>query len=100
MDIHEQINIEEESINLALGTIKLTKNEFNNMSIDELKSHKKIDTDHLYIYALNILIYYKQQKSPYKNLSNPYFPELSKSKSTLSPLKIKQQNYHNGLFNK
>ena len=75
----ERIDIEADSIGLALSTLNLSKAEYNSMSINQLKDLRRIDYHASNNYAINILIYYKQNS---KNLSipkiNPFqhnFPE-------------------------
>jgi len=58
-DFSEHINISSDSINLALNTLNLSKSEYNKLTIEELKSQRRIDTSYNCILALNILIYYK-----------------------------------------
>jgi hypothetical protein len=55
-----KIDIEGESIQLALNILGMTRSEYNSMSIQELSSQKKIDCTCNSSCALNILIYYKQ----------------------------------------
>lgn len=59
-NFNEIINIEKQSIGLALSVLQLSKNEYDRMSIEELKSFKKINIDYQISYAVNILSYYKQ----------------------------------------
>jgi len=67
-DFSEHIDIEADSIGLALSTLNLSKAEYNAMSIDQLKNLRRIDFQAGNIYAINILIHYKQNS---KNLSFP-----------------------------
>lgn len=67
-DFSERINIEAESIGLALSILGMSKSEYNGMTINQLKGLRRIDYDNNNIYAVNILIYYKQNS---KNLSFP-----------------------------
>ena len=57
-DFSEKINIMSDSLNLALHTLNLPESEYKILSIQDLKSLRKIDTDCVGIWALNILIYY------------------------------------------
>ncbi len=68
-DFSEQIDIEEESISLALRTLCISKLEYNGMNIDELNELRRIDKNNNY--AINILIYYKQKSTKY------YFQQIS-----------------------
>lgn len=61
-DFSEKINVESDSINLALSVLEMSKNEYNSMNIDELKTMRRIDASCTQIYALNILIHYKKNK--------------------------------------
>ena len=54
-----QIDIESDSIQLALNTLGMTKTEYNYMSIQDL-TLKNVGYTSNSIYALNILIYYKR----------------------------------------
>lgn len=67
-DFSERINIEVESIGLALSILGMSKSEYNSMTINQLKELRRIDYDNNNIYAVNILIYYKQNS---KKLSFP-----------------------------
>jgi len=58
--LDELIDIEGESIQLALNTLGMTRAEYNSMSIQDLNSQKRIDCAGNSSCALNILIYYKQ----------------------------------------
>ncbi len=68
----EKINIIDNSINLALINLNMTMNEYSLLDIESLKSMKKIDSNSLETFAINILIYYKtQNKIKYaKNIYN------------------------------
>lgn len=77
-DFSQHINIEAESIQLALHTLGISKAEYNSMSIQDL-NQKKIHTTDNSNCALNILIYYKQnsksflpQFNPIKHMDIPY----------------------------
>lgn len=68
------INIEGDSIYLALKTLGMSKEEYNSMTIQELKYHKRINSS--LISAFNILIYYKQNSKsflPQLNLSSIHY---------------------------
>lgn len=67
-DFSEKINIELNSIELALRTLNISKYEYNQMDINQLKSFRRIDCSSSDIFAINILIYYKQNS---KNLLLP-----------------------------
>ncbi len=58
-DFSFKIDIEGESIQLALNTLGMTRAEYNSMSIQDLNSQKRIDCAGNSSCALNILIYYK-----------------------------------------
>ena len=62
----ERIDIEANSIGLALSTLNLSKAEYNAMDINQLKDMRRIDCHVSDIYAYNILIHYKQNS---RNLS-------------------------------
>ena len=68
-DFSEQIDIEVESISLALRTLSISKLKYNEMNINELKELRRIYKNNNY--AINILIYYKQNSTKY------YFPQIS-----------------------
>jgi len=70
-DFGERINIEAESVGLALSILGISKSEYNTMSVNQLKEIRKIDCDNNNIYAVNILIYYKQ------NLRNSLLPQIN-----------------------
>jgi len=57
-----------DSINLALHTLGMSKAEFNSSDIISLKSQRKINCSCEQIWALNILIYYKNSTN--SNLQN------------------------------
>lgn len=65
-DFTERIDIEANSIGLALSTLNLSKAEYNAMDIYQLKDMRRIDCHVSDIYAYNILIHYKQNS---RNLS-------------------------------
>ena len=67
-DFIERIDIEADSIGLALSTLRISKAEYNAMSISQLKDLRRIDCHVGDIYAINILIHYKQNS---RNLSIP-----------------------------
>lgn len=67
-DFGEHIDIEADSIGLALSILRMSKSEYNTMSVKQLKGMRRIDCDNNNIYAVNILIYYKQNS---RNLSLP-----------------------------
>jgi len=75
-DFSEHIDIESSSINLALGTLGISRGEYNCLDIQELKSRRRIDLDGKSINALNVLIYYKQN-------SNTFLPQVSPNKHKL-----------------
>lgn len=75
-DFSERINIERESVGLALDILGITRAEYNSMNINELKELRRIDCDTKMIYATNILIYYKQN-STYNSTYNSSLPEIS-----------------------
>lgn len=70
-DFGEHIDIEAESIGLALSILGMSKSEYNTMSVNQLKDMRRIDCDNNNIYAVNILIYYKQ------NSRNLLFPQIN-----------------------
>ena len=70
-DFGEHIDIEADSIGLALSILRMSKSEYNTMSVKQLKRMRRIDCDNNNIYAVNILIYYKQ------NSRNLLFPEIN-----------------------
>lgn len=70
-DFGEHIDIEADSIGLALSILGISKSQYNTMSIKQLKGMRRIDCDNNNIYAVNILIYYK------KNSRNLLFPEIN-----------------------
>ena len=85
-DIIEKIDIESESIDLALNTLNMTYFDYNSLDVDELIMRKKICNVSTLTCALNILIHYKQKKSffpqtsPIKNNSHinyNYFDEIN-----------------------
>lgn len=59
-DFSERINVEDDSINLALETLSLSRYDYNLMDINQLRNLRRIDSSNSTIYALNILIYYKK----------------------------------------
>lgn len=76
-NFEEKIDVESDSVRLALYVLGISKAEYNSMSIQELKEQKRIDLQTSHIYALNILIHYKKnsklilpQLSPIKHKSN------------------------------
>lgn len=87
-DFDEYIDIEANSISLALSVLGVSKSEYNTMDINQLKSLKRIDTFGSNNDAINILIYYKQNS---KNLS---FPQINPI--IHSPIKPKFNQYGNG----
>lgn len=68
------INIEEESIGLALGTLGLSKAEYQAMDLNELTQYKKLEADYLHSYAINILIHYKKN---FEYSKCPKYPKYS-----------------------
>lgn len=76
LNFSEQINIEENSIKLALNTLNMSKFKYYEMTINELKEYRHIDCNSMDIYAINILIYYKQ------NSKNLLFPEITSINTT------------------
>ena len=77
----ENIDIEHNSVNLALNILNMSKSSYNSMTIQELKSKRIIDCSSTTINALNILIYYKQN-------SKSFLP-------TISPIQQKKNNWTN-----
>jgi hypothetical protein len=73
---------------LALSVLGMSKSEYNGMTVNQLKGLRRIDCDNNNIYAVNILIYYKQNS---KNLS---FPQINPIIN--SPIKPKFNQYGNG----
>lgn len=57
------IDIRNESIDLALGVLNMSKLEYNGMDIGQIKNLKCINSGYLESNAINILIYYKQQNN-------------------------------------
>lgn len=86
-DTSEHIDIEEDSIGLALSILCMSKSEYNRISINQLKELRKIDCNNRDIYAINILIYYKQ------NSKNLLFPETNPIQHI--PIKVKFNQYMN-----
>ena len=85
-DFSYRIDIEADSIQLALNTLGMTKAEYNSISIQDLKTQKRIDTMGNSICALNILIYYKQNS---KSFLSPFSPiQYNNNKSNLYEYKI------------
>ncbi len=76
-DFSEHIDIESCSIGLALGTLNMSRGEYNSMSVQELKASRRIDCNGGLINALNILIYYKQN-------SKSFLPQLSPIKNKIN----------------
>lgn len=70
-DFSYRIDIEADSIQLALNTLGMTKAEYNSISILDLKTQKRIDTLSNSICALNILIYYKQNSKSFLSQFSP-----------------------------
>lgn len=99
-DFTNQINIEADSVNLALSVLGLSKNEYNSMSVEELKSCRRIDSGQQDIFALNILIYYKKSKNAFPTLTSGYkptpfvLPQGIKISRTPSPL-ASEENFSN-----
>lgn len=60
-DFSERINIESESIELALDVLGLSKFEFNSMSVQDLKQRRMECGGRSKSSAINILIYYKSK---------------------------------------
>lgn len=79
-DFSVKIDIVAESIQLALNTFGMTKAEYNSISIQDLNSQKKINCEGNSSCALNILIYYKQNKS--------FLPQFSPIKHKITGIKI------------
>jgi hypothetical protein len=75
----ENIDIEQNSVNLALNILNMSKSSYNSMTIQELKSKRIIDCSSTTINALNILIYYKQN-------SKSFLPKIS-------PIQQKKNNW-------
>lgn len=61
-DFSEKFDIKNNSISLALYTLDMTMCEYNAHDIQSLKSIRKFDCNNGHLFALNILIYYKNQK--------------------------------------
>ena len=76
-DFSERFDIENDSICLALHTLGLSRSEYNSMSVDELKSQRRIDCGIAEIYAWNILAHYKKN-------SKLFLPELSPTRHNVS----------------
>lgn len=74
-DFSESFDIVGDSINLALHTLGMGKNEYNSSNVSSLKSQRRIDCSREQIWALNILIYYKKN-------TNSNLPDLSPIKHT------------------
>lgn len=83
-DFTEKINIEAESIGLALNVLGLSKAEYNYMSIKQLKEYKTIDCSSSHIFAYNILIHYKQNS---KNKLFPNFQPIQHSQNKVFDIK-------------
>lgn len=83
-DFTECIDIEADSIGLALSTLNLSRAEYNSMSVEQLKDLRRIDCHVKDNYAYNILIHYKQNS---RNLSipkiNPFQHNFAKPKFNL-----------------
>ena len=98
-DFSEKINIMSDSLNLALHTLNLPESEYKILSIQDLKSLRKIDTDCVGIWALNILIYYKQFDSssgfnkPTSKLPRPLQKQLILPKSLPQPNLFDEKKY-------
>jgi len=59
-NFNQNMNIEENSICLALKVLNISKTEYDLMSLEELKYKKKYTLNNSNLYAYNILIYYKK----------------------------------------
>lgn len=85
-DFSYRIDIEADSIQLALNTLGMTKAEYNSISIQDLKTQKRIDTMSNSIFALNILIYYKQNSKSFLSQFSPI--QHNNNRSSLYEFKI------------
>lgn len=70
-DFSECINIEAESIGLALSVLGMSKSEYNGITVNQLKELRRIDCDNKNIYSINILTYYKQNSKISISQINP-----------------------------
>lgn len=77
IDSYEKIDVENDSISLALSILGLSRSDYNSLSIDELKYKRNIDCNNIDIWSLNILIYYKKN-------SRLFLPELCSNKNILN----------------
>lgn len=91
----EKIDIESDSVNLALSTLNMTKAEYNGMSINDLKNLKRSNfINSNASYSINILIYYKQ------NSKNSLFPNISPIQHITPNLRIPQVHLEPNTFSK
>lgn len=92
-DFSEHINIESNSVGLALDILNMSMGEYNSLDIQKLKLIRKYNSSKSSTYALNILVYYKQnsktffpQPTPIQHKINwniPYIEKGSMSKTDM-----------------
>ena len=78
-DFSERIDVVEDSINLALHTLGMSKSEYNASDTLSLKSQRRIDCSSKQIWALNILIYYKKNTITNLPCSKNYIKHMSEN---------------------
>lgn len=90
-DFSERFDVVSDSINLALYTLGMSKAEYNSCDILSLKSQRRIDCSCEQIWALNILI-------NYKNSTNSNLPNISPIKHNLNDSNPFENEMRNKLY--